>query len=297
MHLCSRVSGGAARPAGGTRGQSWGQGDLGFVSKLHPPGAPREGGLERWELGWGSCRGGALTPGWGQEQPRARERRPRDPPSLPGDPGEGAAGARHPGLHFWCAAPLAGSGIWVPKRAGSWMGTRHRRPHCGRRGAGRGRDPGVQGARPALGSAGARESHPAPRRRRARARQKLAAGKEVGATARAEAGARAEAEPGSRGAAGGVGAAGGSAEPRSPALQGEAVPGGPPPLPRTLWAEWGGHEARLSPHTHTHCSGTAAEGGREWLQPCSPLRHARTKARMDARTHARTLDSMGVGRH
>lgn len=71
----------------------------------------------------------------------------------------------------------------------------------------------------------------------------------------------------------------------------------PPPLPRTLWAEWGGHEARLSPHTHTHCSGTAAEGGREWLQPCSPLRHARTKARMDARTHARTIDSMGVGRH
>lgn len=231
MHLCSRVSGGAARPAGGTRGQSWGQGDLGFVSKLHPPGAPREGGLERWELGRGSCRGGALTPGWGQEQPRARERRPGDPPSLPGDPGEGAAGARHPGLRFWCAAPLAGSGMWVPERAGSGMGTRHRRPHCGRRGAGRGRDPGVQGARPALGSAGARESHPAPRRRRARARQKLAAGKEVGATARAEAGARAEAEPGSRGAAGGVGAAGGSAEPRSPALQGEAVPGGPPPSP------------------------------------------------------------------
>lgn len=168
--------------------------------------------------------GGRSSPGRGNGDPGTRR-------VCLETPGEGAAGARHPGLRFWCAAPLAGSGIWVPERAGRAMGTRRLRPRCGRRGAGRGRDPGVQGARPALGSAGAHESHPAPRRRRARARQKLAAGKEVGATARAEAGARAEAEPGSRGTAGGVGAAGGSAEPRSPALQGEAVPGGPPPSP------------------------------------------------------------------
>lgn len=163
-------------------------------------------------------------------------------------------------------------------------------PGCGSpKGLGAGWGHGIAGptagaAEPGGGAIPASRA-PAPRRRRAPARQKLAAGKEVGATARAEAGARAEAEPGSRGAAGGVGAAGGSAEPRSPALQGEAVPGGPPPLsPRPCGRS--GVDMRLgSPHTHTHTA--AGLPRRAGGSGCSHVARSGTHARRHVWTHAR----------
>lgn len=199
-------------PAGGT-GAKLGARERGFVSKLHPSGAPREGGAGKMGVGAGKLLWRSSHP-WAKAGGRpGRGRAAPGPAEFAGCPrGRGgrrsAARAPLPGARRRRLAPgstplkglardgrrgIAGSAAGEPR---GWAGARSPLP---RRPAPRSAPQARTRRTPPLGGAGR-----APGR-------KLAAGKEVGPPARAEAGAGAAAEPGSGGAAGGAGAAGGSA--------------------------------------------------------------------------------------